>query len=67
VAFPFETIQKRTHQRSVEISNIELARLLMRPVGGIAEKEPDGVTLGSDGVRARAALAHQTVGEERLE
>src|SRR5216683_1428123 len=67
VAVPFEVVQEGAHQRSVEISNIELAGLLMRPIGGIAKHEPDRVTVGSDGVRARAALPHQPVGEERLE
>ena len=67
VAVPFEVIQEGAHQRSVEIGNIELPRLLVRPIGSIAEQEPDGVTVGSDGVRARAALPHQPVREERLE
>jgi hypothetical protein len=46
----FKVIQEGAHQWGIEISDIELTRLLMRPVGGIAEEESDRVTVGSDRV-----------------
>src|ERR1051326_5865363 len=66
VAISFEVVQKTTHQRRVEIADIELPGLRVYPIGGIPEQEADGVPVGGDGVRARAALPHQPVREERL-
>jgi len=50
VAVTFNVLQESCDQRGVEISNIELTWLLVRPIGGIAEEESDRVTVGSDGV-----------------
>src|SRR6516162_9861408 len=54
-AVTFNVLQESGDQRGVEIRNIELTRPLVRPIGRIAEEESDGVTVGSDGVRARAS------------
>ncbi len=67
VAVPFEMIQEGAYQRSVEVSDVEVTGFLVNTFVAVAEQESEGIAVGSDGVRTRAALAHESVGEERLE
>src|SRR5215204_2239003 len=67
VALVFQVVQEGAHQRSVEICDIQLARLLVFPTSGVAEEQSERIAVGSDGVRARATLCHQPIREERLE
>src|SRR6266851_1765220 len=67
VAVQFEMIQEGAYQRSVEVSDVEVTGLLVIPFVAVAEQESEGIAVGSDGVRTCAALAHESVGEERLE
>src|SRR5450759_2480360 len=63
----FEVLQERAHERGVEIADVEGDGLLAGPRDGEAEEEPEGVAIGGDGVRAGSTLAHQPLGEERLQ
>src|SRR5436190_20747593 len=66
-ALVFEVVQEGTHQLSVEVCDIQLARRLVLPISGVAEDQSKRIAIGSDGVRARATLCHQPIREERLE
>lgn len=59
--------QERPDQRCVEVVEVQQAGLGAGLVGRVLEQQPEGVAVGGDRVRAGVALAHQPVGEERLQ
>ena len=65
--FAFEVIQERADSGRVEVVELQLRRGLSAAVPGEGEQEPEPVAVGGDGVPAGAFLAHQPLGEERLE
>ena len=66
VASVFEVVEERGDQRRVEIGDVQGARRLAGAFGGEAEQQPEGVAVGGDRVRTRAALTDQPVGEVGL-
>ena len=57
-ALVFEMVEEGADERGVEVGQIQL-RGRFAELGGEAEQQPEGVAVGSDGVRAGAALVEQ--------
>jgi hypothetical protein len=55
------------HERGIKVGDVELAGLLVDPLCGEAEEEPESVPVGGEGVWAIATLGDEPVGEKRLQ
>ena len=67
VPFDFEVLQEGADQRGVEVGGVQLGGLFAGATGGEAELQPPAVTVGGHRVGTGLALAHQPLGEERLQ
>src|SRR6266851_2941055 len=62
-----EVIGETADEHRVEIREVHLGGPLAGLGLGVGQKQPEGVTVGVDGVRARIALAAEPADEERLQ
>jgi hypothetical protein len=66
-ALALEMVEEGGDKRRVEIGAIEPGGLAPGAFGGKRKEQPPGVAVGGHRARARALLAHEPLGEERLE
>src|ERR1039457_3309262 len=62
-----EMVQERPNERGVEIAEVQERWCFADLLLGEVEQQPEGVSVGSDGMSARLFLGYQPLGEERLE
>ena len=67
VALVLQVVEESGHQRGVEVTDVHVGWLGGGALRGEAEQQPEGVAVGGDGVAAGLTLAHQPVGEKRLQ
>jgi hypothetical protein len=66
-ALGFQVGQERRDQRGVQVGEVQLGRRGVGVAGGEAQQQPEGVAVAGDGVRAGLTLAHEPLGEKRLQ
>ena len=59
-------LQERGDQRRVELRDVQLAGRVAGPLGSELQQQPERLAVGSDRVRARAALRDQPIAEVGL-
>jgi hypothetical protein len=60
-------IEERDNQRSIDVREVQPGRWLMQALLHELQKLPEGVAIGTDGVRTRLALLHQALREEAFQ
>lgn len=66
VPFGFEVVEKPSDEGGVKLTDIKIGWVGVGVVGGVGDEEPEGVSVGGDGVRAGGSLFDEPVTEERL-
>ncbi len=64
--FGFEVVEKPSDEGGVKLTDIKIGWVGVGVVGGVGDEEPEGVSVGGDGVRAGGSLFDEPVTEERL-
>ena len=63
----FQVVQERRNQWCIDLCESELGRLLVESLLGKTQQQAKGVPIGTDGVRTRLPLTHETLGKEALQ
>src|SRR5262249_41798663 len=63
----FQVIEKAKDERRIQISNREVSRRLLRRSLRKRNQKTESISIGSDGMRAGAALPNESVGKVSLQ
>jgi hypothetical protein len=66
-ALPLEMIEELADKLGIDVGEIELGWLPARPPLRECQQQLERVAIGGNGLRACVPLAHEPVGEERLQ